>query len=1021
MRFFNTHIGRCATLLALGSGIALYSQGTQTASATVTVVDSSGNPVAGARVRMTSPSLMAERTGATNNQGVFVARLLPPGNYTIEITAGGFQTARTTRNIGMDQHFQPRMVLQTVAGAVVDVIASASSAVDPTSVQTSSNYDAKRIDELPMGRDLISMALLTPGVTTGHGANDVQIRGGMGSSNLFLMDGQNLMDNVFNSFGFAFINDSFEETQVITGAISAEYGNVDGGVVNTLTKSGGNRFSGQYRVDMSNPAWNATRPWTTYDRYGTNTPTPAQIAAGGTAPPRAANVLSEERIYTLGGYFWKDKLWFHVSMLERESGAAGSISTLSTNTGPEGRGANYVDKREVERYLGKLTYLINQDHTIIGTYSWTNQESGPYVNLTGYPPGEFDSLGYQVSTNWFYNLSWRAIWSPTVNTEVRYGAKKQSLDGGGWRQKDYDNVDNSQIRDAANGLMYNGGQWRRPAPDLRSNQTANIKGSWFVDWNGVHEIDFGFDYYKGMNESSNAQGPTDYTFYALDFNGDTRSGIPWYMIRWFPSYNTEARSTTMGIYVNDKWKFDNKLSFQIGVRYDTYKADADDVITDIASSSGFSPRLGVTYDLFGDQTWIFKMSYCRYNAAVLESITGAVSGAGNPSYGYYLSQNYWDVYQTDPSEPNYATLAQVRSDPARRRDRVTNPAEYPYYLYSIRPLWGTEINPDLKAPCVDEFQISASYSFATKDYGKGYVSLTAVWKDWSNLIDYSIGNNGWLNDPDLGENTGITDRVYVRVWDNQPLAERKYNALEFVADWTYDKLHVSGNITWSSLKGNYEGEAGNQPGIGAGLDNYRLWKMEDSDPIKVMYDTNFADPYGYLARHRPLMMNWMAEYVVESTLGRTTFGFLYTLEHGLQYSYTRPLAVTAPGVVPGGYTGSLSDQLWRYFFGSTITQGMDNKRTNGKYNTLVYHDLAVTQDFKLFKVYDYQVSAFVKLQIRNFFNHMQIYSWDTRYQHNNVTAMDAPWVPGPQSIMGTVRQANYGAARTILLSAGVRF
>jgi hypothetical protein len=217
MGFFDTRLGRCATLLALGGGAALYAQGTQTASATITVVDKSGAAVANARVRLTSPSMMAERTGSTNASGVFIARLLPPGTYTIEVMRDGFQTTRDTRAIGMDQHYQPRIVLQPVGNTTVEIIATSSSAVDPTSVQVATNYDAARVDTLPMPRSIFAMTALTPGVTSG--VDDLQIRGSNGTGNLYLVDGQNLHDNVYNSLAFPIINDSIEETQIITGAI----------------------------------------------------------------------------------------------------------------------------------------------------------------------------------------------------------------------------------------------------------------------------------------------------------------------------------------------------------------------------------------------------------------------------------------------------------------------------------------------------------------------------------------------------------------------------------------------------------------------------------------------------------------------------------------------------------------------------------------------------------------------------------------------------------------------------------
>ena len=75
-----------------------------------------------------------------------------------------------------------------------------------------------------------------------------------------LVDGQNVMDNVYSGQRVKIIFDAVEETQVLVGAIPAEYGYIEGGVVNTISKTGGNEFSGSIRYDLSNPNWNAVAP-----------------------------------------------------------------------------------------------------------------------------------------------------------------------------------------------------------------------------------------------------------------------------------------------------------------------------------------------------------------------------------------------------------------------------------------------------------------------------------------------------------------------------------------------------------------------------------------------------------------------------------------------------------------------------------------------------------------------------------------------------------------------------------------
>ena len=184
----------------LCSGGVLVAQGTQTASMTGQIVDKGGVPVSGVTVRLSSPSMQGMRTLVTNEKGQFFGRLLPPGAYAIEVYKSGYQTIKLNQQLGIDQNFQPRIVISQVQSAVVEVIA-APPAVDKTDVKTSTNFNLDTIDKLPTAnRNMETVALLTPGVVTGVG-DRVQIRGAMTSGNVYLVDGQNVQDNVYGNRG----------------------------------------------------------------------------------------------------------------------------------------------------------------------------------------------------------------------------------------------------------------------------------------------------------------------------------------------------------------------------------------------------------------------------------------------------------------------------------------------------------------------------------------------------------------------------------------------------------------------------------------------------------------------------------------------------------------------------------------------------------------------------------------------------------------------------------------------------
>ena len=504
MHLLNNRLGRITALIALG-GAALYSQGTQTANVTGTVVDSAGAPLAGVTVRLTSPALQGVRTFVTDATGKFIARLLPPGFYTIQYTKDGLETRKITEQLGIDQTYSPKVTLGKVGGAVVEVVAAAP-AVDKTDVKTASNYRNDNVDLLPIARSMEGVALLTPGVTSGVGGR-VQIRGAMTSGNLFLLDGQNISDNAYNNRGIRTIDDAIEETQVVTGAMSAEYGDVDGGVVNSITRSGGNEFSGSLRWELKDAAWNAVQPL--QDRTKVN------------------NVMNEEKTLYLSGPILKDKLWFAASYFFTDQNTAGAIGINQSDVyglwpagtnlnGPEGLNAGYMARTKEIRRQAKLTWAINQDHTLIASFMNARMDQ---INRN-YSAAELRSLVPQISTSEFANITWRAAWATNFTTEVRAGNKKQNLSAGGLA-----NGQSPFYTYGVGGYSNNGIFNSTDGGDERDNQTLNLKASLFWDAAGSHQTDFGIDYYQGKRQAKNEQTPTGFIFGVVGLNLNTSSGL----------------------------------------------------------------------------------------------------------------------------------------------------------------------------------------------------------------------------------------------------------------------------------------------------------------------------------------------------------------------------------------------------------------------------------------------------------------------------------------------------------------
>src|SRR4029077_18841577 len=135
----------------------------------------------------------------------------------------------------------------------ITVTANQATVMETPQVQT--NYKQATVNQLPMARNPAAQASLSPGVTAGINGNSIS--GAMSYDNLYLVNGAVVNENLRGQPHALYIEDAIQETTVLTGGISAEFGRFTGGVVSAVTKSGGNEFSGSARDSLDNPKWTA--------------------------------------------------------------------------------------------------------------------------------------------------------------------------------------------------------------------------------------------------------------------------------------------------------------------------------------------------------------------------------------------------------------------------------------------------------------------------------------------------------------------------------------------------------------------------------------------------------------------------------------------------------------------------------------------------------------------------------------------------------------------------------------------
>ena len=249
-------VGLCL-MLALVSVAHPVAQGRQTGGVVGTVKHPDGTPIEGVVVAATSPALQGVRQARTGANGGYEMLGLPPGDYVIIFEHGaiGNVTQQMTVRVGVTSNAS--IPVATFRTGVV--------AIQPTPLITTQggvNITTDDTNVLPVGRDLFGIAELAPGLTKNTPNNgQVTINGSFAYDTLYLVDGVDISDNLLATAHTVFIEDAIQEVQVLTSGISAEYGRFSGGVVNAITRSGGNTFTGSFRSNLYTPNWTARTPF----------------------------------------------------------------------------------------------------------------------------------------------------------------------------------------------------------------------------------------------------------------------------------------------------------------------------------------------------------------------------------------------------------------------------------------------------------------------------------------------------------------------------------------------------------------------------------------------------------------------------------------------------------------------------------------------------------------------------------------------------------------------------------------
>ena len=682
-----TYTWCAALLLAAGSPDPAFGQ--VLGSIEGTVSDAQGLAVPGATVTLAGEALIAPQVAVTLVDGSYRFRALGRGSYDLTFELPGFQTlVREGVIVEGSRVIRIDAVLELAAVAETVTVTGAAPVVDIRTTALVNDFGTAELQEVPSATDVWAVLGQTAGVRMRGfdvgGSHKSQQTGyesfGIRSQNRILSDG---VDTTEGSGGTGFYFDYYSIEEFTTTAAGADVEmTAPGSLVMMTMKSGGNEFSGMYHGDYEHESF-----------VGENTDADLQ-ARGYTGNP---NLLFFETHADLGGPIVRDRAWFYAfyNHFRIDKAVSGIDRTVATDLG------------DFDNFGGKVTVQLTGSDRLIGYTQWGLKEKPKRGLSTDVGP---DSVLAQASWSWAHKAEWQRVWS---NQTFMTAAFKHF--GFSWPMVPQVDPGSQPPRlDTASGRLSGAGWFPgdNGAPPFtfvrwKPQATATLN-HYEPDFGGSHDLKLGYEFQidssrVGANANS---GPVRY----LD---DSANGRPFnvdrIMLFSVPAEGeiaSDDRNRHHAAFIQDTWRPTDRLSLNLGVRYEqqrTYFLDAasepflagffptgtTEGRTNVVWNT-WAPRLGVTFALA--PSTVLKGHYGRYYVNLADS-----HGAANPASVAWIRYAFLD--------PN---ANGVYDGPAELGAKLDEQGATGLALATE----GTPVDPDLEPEYVDELSVSLEHEVA---------------------------------------------------------------------------------------------------------------------------------------------------------------------------------------------------------------------------------------------------------------------------------------------------------------------
>jgi hypothetical protein len=778
---------RCLLLLTLAAGLLAGALAPLAAQTTGGIVgrasDESGGPLPGVAVEATGAALQGSRSAVTDAKGAYHLTLLPPGQYTVTFALQGFGSeSRRAIAVELDRDATIDAVLKPRAAEEITVTGEAP-VVDTTSTELGTNLDSRQIETLPTGRNYSSVVQITPGVSSDANPDNSQqttitVYGSSGAENAFYIDGVNTTNVEYGFQGKELNFEFIEAIDVKTGGYEAEFGRATGGIVNVITKSGGNAFHGD--------------GFGYYDNDSLQSGAKTVLSNSGTIK----GFTREDYGADLGGYLVKDRLWFF--------GAYDKVSNTTKSALPSGPAIGDVVSSDSDHKLGaaKLTYHFSASQSLIGSFFQDPRTDTGAINdanhsLNGDP---LTYLGNQQFGGKDYALRYQGV-----------AGASWVFTGEASRHQEQNSVGPaSAAGDTIQYLDSNDQNFQTGGFGLIQDKTfqRDFFGGSAERYLGGHEIKGGIEYEK---ESADVVKRESGGQQVTVFTNPSDPGRPIYSHAYWTTPDATVGNAPVSAlfaspshkvttaYLQDRWTARSNLTLTYGLRWDRQQIIDAEGTQQIDLKKDFAPRLGAIWDPRSDhKSKVYASAGRFYEQIPMDLVIRSFSFERQPRIvNFSATDNHPD--------PNAEAILGTGSTIL---GGFTEPAD-----------------PNIGGQYLDEYILGAEREVLPSVA----VGIKGIYRSYGQVIEdflcindgtYCIGNPG----------KGIFKRDYTLDYSTTyrtPLPKRIYKGVQLDVNKRFsNNWQGLASYIYSKLDGNYDGEyapftnVGADPNISAAYDYY---------------------------------------------------------------------------------------------------------------------------------------------------------------------------------------------------------